>query len=104
MRDSDGMRDVSAIRWHMTVTGRVQGVGYRYAVVMAARRIGAVGWVRNRYDGSVECEAQGTRDQLDRLVAAMRAGSQWSRVADIAIDEIPALTGADAETAFSVRR
>ena len=62
MRGADGMREGSAIRRHMVVTGRVQGVGYRYAVVMAARRIGAVGWVRNRYDGSVECEAQGTRD------------------------------------------
>lgn len=96
------MRDVSVIRRHMTVTGRVQGVGYRYAVVTAALRIGVSGWVRNCYDGSVECEAQGTREQLDRLVAALREGSPWSRVAGIAAEDVPALDGPQPQ--FTVRR
>nr|WP_169276117.1 acylphosphatase [Bifidobacterium sp. DSM 109958] len=86
----------------MTVTGRVQGVGYRYAVVMAARRLGVSGWVRNRYDGTVECEAQGTPDRLDALEARMRVGSQWSRVADIVTEDVPPLDGP--QPPFAVRR
>lgn len=91
------------VRRRMIVTGRVQGVGYRYAVVMAARRIGGVsGWVRNRYDGTVECEAQGTCERLDELEARMRVGSQWSRVEGIAVEDVPALDGP--QPPFTVRR
>lgn len=90
------------MRWHMTVTGRVQGVGYRYTAVTAARRIGVSGWVRNCRDGSVECEAQGTPEQLDRLLAALREGSPWSRVADIAVEDVPPLDGPQPQ--FAVRR
>ena len=46
-------RPASHSRVHMLVTGMVQGVGFRYFTVMAARRYGLTGWVRNRMDGSV---------------------------------------------------
>ncbi|KAB8292034.1 acylphosphatase [Bifidobacterium avesanii] len=98
--ETRGANAVQARR-HMTVTGRVQGVGYRYTVVMAARRLGVSGWVRNCRDGSVECEAQGTDRQLDDLEARMRVGSQWSRVADIAVQDVPPLAGP--QPPFAVR-
>lgn len=54
--------------------GRVQGVGFRYTAVHAARRLGVTGWVRNEYDGSVTVEAQGTRFELDELLRMIRDG------------------------------
>lgn len=62
----------AAVRW--TVRGRVQGVGFRYSTVQAARRLGLVGWVRNLPDGRVEIEAAGTRDQLHQLLEWLHAG------------------------------
>lgn len=56
------------------VQGRVQGVGFRYWTVGRARKLGLVGWVRNRGDGSVELLAAGTQDSLDSLAAALWQG------------------------------
>jgi len=43
----------------LRITGRVQGVGFRYSLVREARRMQLSGWVRNRTDGSVEAHLQG---------------------------------------------
>lgn len=59
---------------HLLIDGRVQGVGYRYALAAEAQAIGLFGWVRNLTDGRVEVFAQGPRDALDKLVAWARAG------------------------------
>lgn len=84
------------IRIHAIVSGRVQGVGYRYATVVAARRIGVAGWVRNRPDGTVEVEAQGSRAAVAQLISALKAGSPWSRVARVEVEPMPvAAAGAD---------
>jgi len=56
------------------VTGLVQGVGYRYSTSAVAARIGVSGWVRNRRDGSVEAEIEGTPAQVDDMIAWMRKG------------------------------
>ena len=42
------------VRKHIYFYGRVQGVGFRYYAVQKAGQLGLAGWVRNRYDGSVE--------------------------------------------------
>jgi len=62
------------------VQGRVQGVGFRYWTVGRARKLGLVGWVRNRRDGRVEVLAAGTQDSLDILAAALWAGPPVSEV------------------------
>ncbi|MFE5408558.1 acylphosphatase [Microbacterium sp. NPDC056569] len=67
-------------RVHVTVRGDVQGVGYRYTMLMVAREAGAAGWVRNRRDGSVEAEVEGTPGQVDEVLAWMAAGPPGSRV------------------------
>ena len=67
-------------RLHARITGRVQGVGFRYFVITAASRLGLVGWVRNRRDGSVEVVAEGELDILKKLVGELEKGSSSSSV------------------------
>lgn len=63
-----------------TVIGRVQGVGYRWFVLDAARRLGLRGWVANEPDGSVRCVAEGPRQDLEALVAELERGPLNARV------------------------
>ena len=58
----------------LRVEGRVQGVGYRYWAVEAARRLGLAGWVRNRRDGSVEILIIGYPAALETMTEACRQG------------------------------
>jgi acylphosphatase len=62
-----------AIR-QVTITGRVQGVGYRAWVEHRARAHGVEGWVRNRRDGSVEALFAGPEDVVADLIALCRRG------------------------------
>lgn len=70
-------------RLYLTVTGRVQGVGYRWFVRQLAASLGLAGWVRNRDDGSVEAEAEGSREALDEFVARLKTGNPAARVDSI---------------------
>jgi acylphosphatase len=61
-------------RVFIVITGRVQGVGFRWYVLRAATTLGLAGEVRNRADGAVEIEAEGVRERLEELVEAAREG------------------------------
>ena len=74
-------------RVHVTVRGEVQGVGYRYTLRMVAREAGAAGWVRNRRDGSVEAEVEGTPAQVDEVLAWMAEGPPGSHVENAAVTD-----------------
>lgn len=63
------------VRKHFRFTGRVQGVGFRYRAKYAAENMGVTGWVKNEYDGSVEMEAQGTEDAINRMLVMIQKGS-----------------------------
>lgn len=66
--------------FHAIVSGRVQGVGFRYFVQREAQRLGLSGTVCNRRDHSVEVRARGTRGDLERLAERLRQGPALSRV------------------------
>ena len=65
------------------VRGRVQGVGFRDAVMHRARSLGVLGWVRNRADGAVEVHAEGSADAVEALVAFLREGPRAAEVAEV---------------------
>jgi acylphosphatase len=70
-------------RMHATVRGRVQGVSFRYFVVEQAENLNLYGWVRNKWDGSVEVTAEGKRQDLETLLQAIREGPPMARVTDV---------------------
>ena len=67
----------------LRITGRVQGVGFRYSALDEARRLGLTGWVRNTHDGAVELVAEGDREQLQRLVIWCHVGPRGALVTDV---------------------
>lgn len=60
------------IRKHFFFKGRVQCVGFRYLAQNAASLYSVTGWVKNLYDGSVEMEAQGTEEDIDKVVQTLQ--------------------------------
>lgn len=68
----------------MTISGRVQGVGYRAFVLRKARGLGVTGYVRNARDGTVEVKAYGHEPDLHSLVEMLRIGPRASRVDSVA--------------------
>jgi acylphosphatase len=77
---SDAIRQV-------TISGRVQGVGYRYWVQQQARALALEGWVRNKRDGSVEAVFAGPADAVSVMIASCRRGPSSARV-DAVRDEL----------------
>jgi acylphosphatase len=77
---------IRAYRW--IVSGRVQGVGFRWFVLRAAREIGATGWVRNLWDGRVEVVGQGTVSILHDLEKAVANGPMMSSVEKVEKTEV----------------
>lgn len=65
---------------HLRITGRVQGVGYRYWFLGRAEALGLTGWVRNRADGSVEAVIQGSNASVAQIIADAAEGPPAARV------------------------
>lgn len=82
------------------ISGRVQGVGFRWFVHDMASRSGVTGWVRNLPDGRVEAWIEGEADAVTRVEAALHLGPRGARVETVAADsEEP--TGSD--KGFSIK-
>jgi acylphosphatase len=74
---------------HLRITGRVQGVGYRFWFLTRAESLGLTGWVRNRADGSVEAVVQGAEDKVTQIAAEAESGPPAARVDRIETTEQP---------------
>ena len=81
------MRAMAAYRY--LVTGRVQGVGYRYFVLREAERLGVAGFTRNLSDGRVEVVAEGSDEVLDELESGLRRGPSFAAVNGVDRAPIP---------------
>jgi DNA ligase D-like protein (predicted 3'-phosphoesterase) len=76
--------DETAVRTVMR--GQVQAVGFRDATLRAARRLGALGWVRNGEDGSVLVHAEGPGAAVEGLVSFLREGPRGARVDGVEVE------------------
>ena len=82
------------------ISGRVQGVGFRYFTEAAAAREGLHGWVRNLPDGRVEIDVEGEAEAVERFDRHVRHGPPGARVSDVDVDDtVPQRR----ESGFSVR-
>jgi acylphosphatase len=70
----------------LVITGIVQGVGFRYAMLAQARLLGVTGWVRNRRDGSVEAVIAGDAGQLEAMLDWSRSGPAGAAVDNLMIE------------------
>lgn len=75
-------------RVHVIVSGRVQGVGFRYFAVSLASKYQISGWVRNLYNGDVELEAEGTSDRLQFFLQEVQEGNRFVRVRNMEVSTI----------------
>ena len=69
------------------VTGRVQGVGFRWSARRAAERIGVAGWVRNEAGGVVEAHIEGPDERVDAMLAWLARGPDGADVHDVDVQE-----------------
>jgi acylphosphatase len=77
------MNSSGAAVFILRIQGRVQGVGYRDAMVAAAQSLGITGWVRNRADGSVEALVQGDEKTIESIIEWAKRGPTFARVSSL---------------------
>lgn len=74
--------------YRYVVSGRVQGVGYRYFVLKCAEALGVAGFARNTPDGSVEVIAEASEERLARFEARLKEGPSFARVERVERDAL----------------
>lgn len=80
---------MALLRAHVIIEGRVQGVFFRQNTLERARGLRLTGWVRNRYDGTVEVVAEGKEEAVRRLVAWCHKGPRSAMVTDVKVNWEP---------------
>jgi acylphosphatase len=80
------MNAAPRIACRIVINGRVQGVGFRYALADEARSRMLGGWVRNRRDGTVEALLAGTQDEVEAVIAWARHGPPAARVTSVEVE------------------
>ena len=71
---------------NMKITGKVQGVGFRFFVLQQAQKLGINGWVSNKSNGDVEALAQGEKVDLEQFIAKVKEGTTFSRVDNVNLE------------------
>jgi acylphosphatase len=74
-------------RVHLTISGRVQGVGYRWWFETRARELNLAGWVRNCSNGTVEADVQGTAEAIAEVTRVAWKGPPVAQVDNVAVAE-----------------
>jgi len=77
-----------ALQARLTISGRVQGVGYRDWAIHTGLRLGLTGWVRNRRDGAVEALIVGDETAVGQMIEACRRGPPAARVDEIDVEPV----------------
>jgi acylphosphatase len=80
------MIDQKRQRLHAIVDGRVQGVGFRYFTQERAVHLGLTGWVRNRWNGTVELVAEGPKADLETLLRAVQRGPRVGTTRNVKVN------------------
>lgn len=80
------------IQYEINISGRVQGVGFRYFTQKQAAMLDLCGWVRNTPDGGVKVMVQGEKAVLETFVDYLRIGPPLSRISNISVAEMPVTT------------
>ena len=91
---------MSGKRVHVVVYGYVQGVAFRASCQRQAGYLGVTGWVRNRWDGSVEALFEGPADAVDAMVRWCHHGPTAAEVTSVEVSEAPA---GEPTHSFSIR-
>jgi acylphosphatase len=97
-----GVNGAAVVRASYVVTGRVQGVGFRWFTRQAASRLGVGGWVANHDDGSVIGEVEGRPNRVEEFLAELQKGPAGSEVNEVRHQPIVAL--ANSAVTFEIRR
>lgn len=92
------MGDSEKIRKHIFVSGRVQGVGFRYRTYYIAESLGLTGWVANLDDGRVEMELQGTEAEMNQLFRQLEK-DRFIYITGCEVERIPLIK----ESSFRVK-
>ena len=72
---------------HLRISGRVQGVGFRYSMQHEARRLGVTGWVRNCRDGTVEAVVDGPVEAVEAMLNWSRSGPPAAKVTNVSVTD-----------------
>ncbi len=86
---------MNLVRRAATVTGRVQGVSFRYYAELQANRMGLVGWIRNANDGSVLLEVQGPEGDVTDFLRWLHSGSPAAVVSHVDVTDAELRPGED---------
>lgn len=78
------------INYHITVTGLVQGVGFRWTTLTVARKLGLVGYVQNLSSGQVYIEVQGPSSAMHQFLQKLKQGmTPYAQVESVKVKEAP---------------
>ncbi len=87
-------------RYSLKISGRVQGVGFRYFSQLTATNLFLTGYVKNLYSGEVIMEIQGKQENIDQFINTILNGNKFSKVYDINLYELPIIND---EKRFSIQ-
>lgn len=78
---------IMRVHVNITVTGRVQKIGFRYSTLEVANQLGILGFVQNLPDGSVYIEAEGNEEDIKTFIGWCHEGPRWAHVDNVVVEK-----------------